>query len=360
MKAIILVGGEGTRMRPLTFHTPKPLLPVANVPFIERQIRWLHAHGIDEVILSLAYLPDLFEEYFHENPPVGVHLDYAVESEPLGTAGAIKYAAQNPSESFVVCNGDVLTNLDLTQLINFHESRSSTATIALTYVDDPSAFGVVPTKQNGEVIAFVEKPPKDNAPSHWINAGIYVLTPEFLDLVPEGINVSIERETFPRVLETGAMYALESDEYWLDIGTPVQYLRAHRDYLSDQTRFGQSDHLHEVSPGLFSDGDITVGTNVKIVSPSLVGSGSVVGDNCVLDAATLGSRCVLEDNVHITGSVVISGSKINSSSIVIDSVIGEASDISNDVVLEDFTLVGAHEKIEPHAHLRAERFTSVV
>lgn len=360
MKAIILVGGEGTRMRPLTLHTPKPLLPIANIPFIERQIKWLARHGIDDVTLSLGYLPDAFEEYFHENPIKGIRIDYAVESKPLGTAGAVKYAAKECTEDFVVCNGDVLTDLNITELVAFHDSRSSMATLALTYVEDPSAFGVVPTREDGEVIAFVEKPPRESAPSHWINAGIYVLSPDFLELIPDDINVSIERETFPLVLRQGSMYALESDAYWLDIGTPQQYLLAHSDYLKDPMRFGRDDKFREVIPGLLSDGEVSLGANVRIESLSIAGGGSIIGDDCVLSAATLGQRCVLENNVILSDSVLMAGVKVGSRSQLTSSIVGEASDIGSDVELNDHTLIGAHEKIAPSTQLRGERIGSVV
>jgi mannose-1-phosphate guanylyltransferase len=355
MKAIILVGGEGTRLRPLTLNTPKPLLPIANVPFIERQLRWLRSHGVDEVVLSLGYLPDAFNEHFHANPVEGIHLDYVVEEEPLGTAGAIKYAARDIDGDFIVCNGDVLTELDLTSLVSFHRERNSTATIALTYVEDPSAFGVVPTKPDGQVIAFVEKPPRESAPSHWINAGTYVLAPEFLDLIPEGINVSVERETFPRLLENGSMYALESDCYWLDIGTPEKYLQAHSDYLNNIARFSSDDGLKEIAPGIFSDGDVTLGESLQIVSPVLIGSGSVIGDHCVLDASTLGHRCVIENNVRLEQSVIHSGTKIDHDSILNQSVVGRASDIGDHSTISDKTIVGAHEKIDPGTELQAVR-----
>jgi len=360
MKAVILVGGEGTRMRPLTLHTPKPLLPIANVPFVERQIAWLVSHGVTEVTLSLGYLPDAFEEYFKENPPEGVTLDYAVEKEPLGTAGAIKYAAQNPDDNFIVCNGDVLTDLDLTELMQFHVKSGGQATIALTHVEDPSAFGVVPTKEDGEVIAFVEKPPKDSAPSHWINAGIYVLTENFLDLIPDGLNVSVERETFPKLLHEDKMFALESDAYWLDIGTPEKYLQAHADFLNNLNKFGSKDGLKEVLPGIYSNGNVQVGENVEILSTSIVAEGTVLGDNVTLDAACIGPRCIVEDNVKIERSVICSGARISSGSNIHDSVVGEASDIDAGVLLSDQTLIGAHQKIDSNSELRAQRVPSVV
>ncbi|MET0894902.1 MAG: nucleotidyltransferase family protein, partial [Acidimicrobiia bacterium] len=176
MKAVVLVGGAGTRLRPLTYDVPKPLLPIANRAFLDRQLEWLAAHGIDEVVLSLGYLPDAFEAHFaaHGAP---MKIRFAVEDEPLGTAGAIRFAADGIDERVLVCNGDVLTGLDVAALVRFHEERGAEATIALTRVDDPSAFGVVPTRGDGEVVAFVEKPAPGKAPTNWINAGTYVLEP---------------------------------------------------------------------------------------------------------------------------------------------------------------------------------------
>lgn len=360
MKAVILVGGEGKRMRPLTFHTPKPLLPIANVPFIERQIKWLEKYGINEVILSMSYLPDAFENYFKENPISGIQIEYAVESEPLGTAGAIKYAVGQTDDDILVCNGDVLTDLDLNELIAFHKSRPSTATIALTYVEDPSAFGVVPTHESGEVIAFVEKPPKDSSPSNWINAGIYVLASEFLELIPPNLNVSIERETFPIALQKGSMFALESGAYWIDIGTPTKYLRAHSDFLDDIKRFGEQDSLHQVVPNLYSDGEIQIGSNLIVKSNCIVGSGSVIGDNCVLEASNFGPKCTIENGVSIVNSVIYSGVRVARNTQIDSSIIGDACDISENVSITKETLIGSHEKIAPNTRLQGERIVSIV
>ena len=205
MKAVVLVGGEGTRLRPLTFTTPKPLLSIANQPHLERQLAWLASHGVDEVVLSMGYLPDAFHRHFASDDSGhdvfgDVVLRYAVESEPLGTAGAIRFAAEGIEERIIVCNGDVLTSLDLDAMVRFHDERGAEATISLTQVEDPSAFGVVPTQADGSVIAFVEKPAPGKAPSNWINAGTYVLEPAFLRRIPPRLNVSVERETFPRML----------------------------------------------------------------------------------------------------------------------------------------------------------------
>src|SRR5256885_912616 len=228
MRAIVLAGGEGTRLRPLTWTTPKPLLPIVNRPFLEHQLSWLAGHGVTEVILSLGYRSDAFAGRSFS----ALALQVAVEPEPLGTAGAIRFAAEagRVTGRFLVCNGDVLTDLDVSALVRFHEERAAEATIALTRVEDPSAFGVVPTDEDGRVQRFVEKPPPGEAPTDWINAGTYVLEPSVLDDIPSGRAVSIERETFPGLLARGGkLYALPSPAYWLDIGTPAKYLEANTD-----------------------------------------------------------------------------------------------------------------------------------
>lgn len=359
MKAIILVGGEGTRLRPLTLHTPKPLLPIANIPFLVRQLNWLKSHGVTEVVLSLGYLPDAFEKYFASNPIEGIKLSYVVEDQPLGTAGAIKFAAQDVGDDFIVCNGDVLTDMDLSALVDFHRSNGSMATISLTYVEDPSAFGVVPTHDDGRVIAFVEKPPRESAPSHWINAGTYILKKEFLDLIPEDIQVSVERETFPKLLADGEMYAVESQSYWLDIGTPEKYIQAHNDCLLSvfENDFAS---VGEIIPNLYGPSDVVVGSNVKVLSPSIVGSGVVIGDNVVLSCATIGARSVIEDDVVLENCVIHEGVRIEASSKISKSAVGEASTIGRDVALENLTWIGAHEKIEPNTQLQAQKVPSSV
>ncbi|MGH8972871.1 MAG: nucleotidyltransferase family protein, partial [Acidimicrobiia bacterium] len=195
MKAVVLAGGEGTRLRPLTYATPKPLLPIANRPFLEHQLAWLAGHGVTEVVLSIGYRPDAFRERFAGDTVAGLELTYAVEAEPLGTAGAIRFAAETGgfTDRFLVCNGDVLTDLDVSALVRFHDAAGAEATIALTRVEDPSAFGVVPTTADGRVIGFVEKPPPGEAPSDWINAGTYVLEASVLGTIPSSRAVSIER-----------------------------------------------------------------------------------------------------------------------------------------------------------------------
>ena len=222
MKAVVLVGGEGTRLRPLTLSAPKQMLPIVGVPMIERVLGHLARHGVDEAVLSLGYLPDAFMEAYPDGRAAGIRLFYAVEPEPLDTAGAVRFAATlaGIAETFVVVNGDVLTDLDLTSLVAFHRERRAEGTIALHPVADPSAFGVVPTDEEGRVTAFVEKPPRDEAPTNEINAGTYVLEASVLARIPEGGRVSIERETFPAMVRDRRLFAALRRELLARYGDP--------------------------------------------------------------------------------------------------------------------------------------------
>ncbi|MGH7357953.1 MAG: sugar phosphate nucleotidyltransferase, partial [Candidatus Rokuibacteriota bacterium] len=306
MRAVVLVGGQGTRLRPLTYTTPKSLLPIANRPFLERQLEWLRGHGVDEVVLSLGYLPDAFRAHFPNNRFGDLPLRYAIEPEPLGTAGGIRFAAEGVDERVIVCNGDVLTGLDLGAMVRLHERRGAAATIHLAQVADPSAFGVVPTKQDGEVIAFVEKPPADRAPSDWINAGTYLLEPDVLAAIPTGVEVSIERETFPRMLEhPGQLYALRSDAYWIDIGTPDKYLEAHVDLLAGRLGAPPAPGARETEPGIWVQGDVAVDPTARLVPPVLLGPDCEIGAAARVSASVLGAGSVVEAGAEVTRAVLL-------------------------------------------------------
>lgn len=363
MKAIVLVGGEGTRLRPLTFTTPKPLLPIANQPFLERQLVWLSNHGISEVILSMGYLPDVFHAHFRDatgrDTFLGIRLEYAVESEPLGTAGAIRFAAEGIRERFVVCNGDVLTDLDLSAMVEFHDSRGAEATIALTQVEDPSAFGVVPTEADGGVIAFVEKPAPGMAPSDWINAGTYVIEPGFLDRIPPRLNVSVERETFPRLLEQpGHLFGYRSDAYWLDIGTPEKYLEAHADVLRGRVGRPPTPGARELSEGVWTQGDATIEPGATVLSPALLGPGARVESGARVRDSVLGSGAVVERGAVLEAAVLHEGVRISHDSTVDHAVVGAHTVVKPDVVLSGQTLVGAEVTVASGTRISAGRFPS--
>ncbi len=293
MKAIVLLGGEGTRLRPLTYTTPKQLLPVVEVPMLERVLAQLREHGVDEVVLSLGYKPDAFFAAYPDHEAAGVRLDYAVEPEPLDTAGAIAFAARHAAidETFIVVNGDVLTDLDTTALVAFHRSHGAAATIHLKAVADPTRFGVVPTDDTGRVLEFVEKPAADRVPTNLINAGTYVLEPSVLARIPTGRRVSVEREIFPALAAEGAVYAMASDAYWLDTGTPEAYLQANADLLEGLRPGPPAPDAHQVSLGVWILGAPSV--RGEVLPPSLLGIGAQVAGEATVSASVLGARSVV-------------------------------------------------------------------
>ena len=311
MKAVVLVGGEGTRLRPLTLTTPKQMLPVGGRPMIERVLEWLAGHGVDEAILSLGYRPDAFLRAYPDGKSCGVLLRYAVEASPLDTAGAIRFAALEGGvdDTFVVVNGDVITDLDVAGLIGFHRDRRAEATIALTPVEDPSAFGVVPTEPDGRVVAFIEKPRRDEAPTNYINAGTYVLEPSVLDRIPGDRRVSIERETFPALVADRRLYALGSDAAWLDAGTPVTYLRANLAHA----RSGTVDH-----PGGGRSLDSVIGDDVTL------GAGAVVERSVVMDGAVLGEGARVADSIVGPGARIGAGASVTGLSVIGHTTVVEA------------------------------------
>ena len=344
MKAVVLVGGEGTRLRPLTFSIPKPLLPIANQAHLERQLAWLAAHGVDEVVLSMGYLPDAFHAHFGDGSGRDtfgdVTLRYAVEDEPLGTAGAIRLAAEEIDERFIVCNGDVLTALDLGAMVRFHDERGAEATISLTQVEDPSAFGVVPTRDDGQVIAFVEKPAPEKAPSNWINAGTYVLEPSFCDRIPPRLNVSVERETFPRMLQQpGLLYGYQSDEYWIDIGTPEKYVQVHHDIMDG--RFVAPPFAGLTGPRRCIAPDVRIEDGATIEDPVFIDEGVLVKAGARLGPyAVLGRQTQVEEEAIIERAIVWPNCRIGSQSSIADAVLGRQCHIGRNVSLNSGAVLG--------------------
>jgi mannose-1-phosphate guanylyltransferase len=323
VKAVVLVGGQGTRLRPLTLTTPKPLLPIANVAFLERQLAWLGGHGVDEVVLSLGYLPHAFEDHFSDDRFGDIKLRFVVEHEPLGTAGGIRFAAEGIDERILVCNGDVLTDLDLDALLRFHQEREAAATIALTQVMDPSAFGVVPTREDGEVVAFVEKPPRGQAPTDWINAGTYVLEPDVTNSIPPRLQVSIERDTFPRMLEhPGRLYAMQSGSYWLDIGTPQKYLQAQLDVVRGLLGTPPVAGATEIGDGVWVESGAEIDESATVIGPALVGAGAQVGPEARVEASVLGPGTTVGARGNLLRSVTLRDATIAPGTHVKDEVVG--------------------------------------
>ena len=311
MRAVVLVGGFGTRLRPLTFTTPKPMLPVGHRPIIENLVRMLAPAGVDEVVLALGFKPEPFMEAFPDGTCAGVRLHYAVEPEPLDTGGAIRFAADHAgvAETFVVVNGDVLTDLDVSRLLDFHRSRGAEATLHLTPVDDPSAFGVADVDETGRVSRFVEKPAPGTAPSNLINAGTYIFEPSVLARIPTGRKVSIERETFPQIVADGRLFAMATDDYWVDTGRPALYRQANLDMLDGRRR-------------LLSCESIESGADVD---PSAVVEHSLVARGAKVEA---GARIL--DSVVLAGAIVRRGTTVTDSIVMGD--VGEGSSVHDSVI----------------------------
>lgn len=300
MRAVVLVGGFGTRLRPLTYTKPKPMLPVGHLPIIERLIAGLVRGGVDDVTLALGFKPEPFRHAFPDGTCHGARLHYAVEPEPLDTAGAIRFAAEfaGIDDTFVVANGDVLTDLDIVQLVDRHRQLKAQATIHLIAVDDPSAFGVVEIDDDARIHRFVEKPAPGTAPSNLINAGTYVLEASVLDLIPAGQKVSIERATFPIIAADGRMVGLATDDYWIDTGRPELYLQANLDLLSGRRRH---DRAIGVDVGALVDAQATV-TDSVVANGTTIGPQARVARSVILEGATVGDGAVVNDSV-VMGTV---------------------------------------------------------
>ncbi|MDO8390880.1 MAG: NDP-sugar synthase [Actinomycetota bacterium] len=312
MRAVVLVGGFGTRLRPLTATVPKPMLPVGHVPIIERLIANLGRSGVTEVTLALGFKPEPFVQAFPDGHCAGVIMKYAVEPEPLDTAGAIRFAAEAAGidDTFVVVNGDVLTDLDVAQLVAFHRAKGAEATIHLIGVPDPSAFGVVALDADGRVERFVEKPAPGTAPSDLINAGTYVLEPSVLARIPSGQKVSIERATFPAIVADGGLFAMATDDYWVDTGRPELYLQANLDLLSGVRR---NDHCTPVHP------DAAVEPGARL-DHAVVGPGATVGADASITRSVLLPGAVVEAGATVTDSVVMG--RVGAGAVVHESVLG--------------------------------------
>jgi mannose-1-phosphate guanylyltransferase len=312
MRAVVLVGGFGTRLRPLTYSVPKPMLPVGHVPIIERLVANLVRGGVTDVTLALGFKPEPFVEAFPAGVCAGARLHYAVEPEPLDTAGAIRFAADAAGidDTFIVANGDVLTDLDVSRLVAFHRDRGAEATVHLIAVDDPSAFGVVALDGDGRVERFVEKPAPGTEPSNLVNAGTYVLEPSVLARIPVGEKVSIERSTFPAVVASGGLFALATDDYWIDTGKPDLYLAANLDLLDGHR---PHDRCEGLAPGA------TVHPSA-VVDTSIVAAGVTVGPRARVVRSVLLGGAVVDADAEVVGSVVMG--RVSASASVIDCVIG--------------------------------------
>ena len=324
IKAVLLVGGFGTRLRPLTHNIPKSFLPVLNRPFLKHTIVYLKKFGITDIILTLNYLPDVIRNRFGDGKEYGVHLTYCIEEDPLGTAGAVKNAEDYLDDTFFVFNGDIFTDMNLADMLAFHRRAKAKATISLTWVDNPSAFGVVETDINQKVKRFIEKPPLNKATTNWINAGIYILEPEVLKKIPAGEYYMFEKGLFPRLLDDGSpVYGYTYKGYWLDMGTPQKYFNLKMDLLLKKTR----SPLVKVTVPKLIDRGCKIGAGVSIKGPVIIGKECTIQDNASLEKAILWDNVRIGQNSQLNNCIIGSNTVIQDYSKIKDSVVTRSNTI---------------------------------
>jgi mannose-1-phosphate guanylyltransferase len=326
MKAVILSGGFGTRLRPLPINPPKSMVPVLNIPFLEYFIKRLKAHKVSDIALAVSYLAEPIKDYFGDGSRFDVKLSYTVEETPLGTAGAVKNAGGFIDEPTLVFNGDIFTDLDITAMVENHKQNKAMLTIALTPVEDPTSYGLVETDNRNKIVRFLEKPNPDEITTNMINAGTYILEPEVMSLIPSQTNCSFERDIFPLLLrEKKDVFAYPEDCYWMDIGKPENYFQLHYDLLN-----GKSNQYS------FNNGKkkVVTGSHCVIHPSAQITGPAVIGDNCVIG-----------EDVKINGSVVIgSNCQVSNSSVVDDCILW------NSVHIEPFARI-KHTIVANNSHI---------
>ena len=337
MQAVILVGGEGTRLRPLTSTVPKPVVPLVDRPFLAYMLEWLGRHGVDDVVMSMGYLATAVRNVLGDGSAYGVRINYVEEPEPRGTAGALKYAESLLDERFLMLNGDVLTDMDLTAQLAQHERTGARGTLALVPVEDPSAYGLVRTEPDGAVREFVEKPPADQIDTNLISAGAYVLERSVLDLIEPDRNVSIEREIWPRLVGDGLYAFAHHGAYWMDIGTPERYLQGTFDIIEGRVQTAVTDRMGETFVALGRD----VAAEGRIVPPAVIGRGTTIAEG-----AHVGSLVVLGDGVSVAAgatierSVVLQGADVGEGCLLRDCIVGAGTRVGARTHVERGAVLG--------------------
>lgn len=339
MKAILLAGGKGTRLRPLTIHTPKPIVPIFGRPFLHYQIDLLRTvPEVDEVILSLNYQPRRIEEVFGHGDGLGLTLNYVVEPSPLGTAGAVRYAGESLDSTVIVFNGDVMTSVDLPGVLQLHRERRAKATIVLTPVDNPSEYGLVETDGAGNVRRFLEKPKPDEITCNTINAGIYILEPDTFDRIPKDTAWSIERSFFPSLVDRGETFvAWIHGGYWIDIGTPGKYMQVHRDIMDGRCCSPQLPGASPPASRVWEGARVEAGADIR--PPVFIDEGTVVKPGATIGPyAVIGRQCQVEEEATVESSIVWSGSRVGRDATVKGSILGRHCHVGRSASLDGVVL----------------------
>jgi mannose-1-phosphate guanylyltransferase len=342
MQALILAGGQGTRLRPLTSTIPKPVVPLVGRPFISYMLEWLRNHGVDDVILGCGHMADGVRGVLGDGEALGIRLRYIEEPEPLGTGGALKFAEDLLDERFFMLNGDVLTDIDLSAELAQHEQTGALATLALIPVEDPSAYGLVPLNADNSVREFIEKPGAEQTETDLINAGAYIIERRVLErMAPAGTNISIEREVFPTLVGNG-LYGYPADGYWLDIGTPERYLQGTFDILEGNVSTEIGRQLGAAGLALQDGADV----QGRVVAPALLGAGSTVAFGAIVGGRTvLGENVTVGPGAHVESSVLLDGASVGQRSTVRGSIICPGAQIGDHCHVEDRVVLGEGVKV---------------
>jgi mannose-1-phosphate guanylyltransferase / phosphomannomutase len=340
MKAVIMAGGEGTRLRPLTSNQPKPMLPLANRPMMEHVVALLRSHGFEDVVVTVAFMANAIRNYFGDGSEFGVTMAYATEATPLGTAGSILNAREQLEERFMVISGDVLTDMDLTAIVRTHDEKGALGTIALKSVEDPLEFGIVITDESGEIERFLEKPTWGQVFSDTINTGIYVLEPEIFDYIAPGKPVDFSADVFPDVLASGRpLYGHVAEGYWEDVGTLDAYLGAHIDVMDGKVQVDVSGF--ELRPGVWLGKGAEVDPSARIDGPAIIGGNVHIGAGTHLRSyCVLGQNTQIGDNVTMTRSVVHDNSFLGAGVSIDGTVLGRSCDLRQGVHCEEGVVLG--------------------
>ncbi len=354
MKAVIMAGGEGTRLRPQTSNLPKPMLPLVGRPMMEHIVSLLRKHGIEDIVVTVAFLPNAIRNYFGDGSELGVRMVYATEETPLGTAGSVRNAREQLTERFLVISGDVLTDIDLTSLLQFHEKNNALATIALCAVDNPLEFGIVITREDGSIERFLEKPGWGQVFSDTINTGIYVLEPEIFDVIPEGRAVDFSSEVFPAVLEAGdPIFGYVATGFWEDVGTTAAYLKAHQDILDGKVEVEMTGF--ELRPGVWLGKGSSVDPSARIDGPAFIGENCTIDQDAVIGAyTTLGANVRMAERAEVRHSVIGENAYLGPASRVEGAVLGRACDLRQGARCEPGSVVGEGCLIGAHAEVRGD------
>jgi mannose-1-phosphate guanylyltransferase/phosphomannomutase len=351
VKAVIMAGGEGTRLRPLTSNQPKPMMHLANRPMMEHIVNLLHKHGFDEIVVTVAFMANNIRSYFGDGSEFGVRMVYATEETPLGTAGSVRNAMDELDERFLVISGDVLTDIDLTEIVAYHEQRAALATIGLTAVENPLEFGIVITRDDGSIDRFLEKPGWGQVFSDTVNNGIFVLEPEIFDYIPEGRPVDFSSEVFPKLLEEQRpLYGKVCEGYWEDVGTLAAYVSAHKDILDGRVEVDV--------PGFRLEGSVWLGEGAEVDPDARIDGPAVLGDHTKVEAgarlapySVLGNNVMVRSDAQIERSVILDGAYIGQGARLLGAVVGRGSDLRPNARCDDGAVLGDQCFIGAGAHI---------